>query len=107
MPSHRATLALILTLLALGLAPVAALTTQGAALPCKLASAGMVNACATLDPSQVQDRRGWEVDTASDWPQWADGSYVCTEEDGSAPGQPFPCRWESDHGTDYTLDGPA
>lgn len=57
-----------------------------------------INPCATLDASQVQDRR----------PKATDTLYVCTEEDGSAPGQMFPCLWDAHgQGTTYILDGPA
>jgi hypothetical protein len=80
---------------------------------CGIVQTGMFNPCAHLDTTQVQDRRqesaDWTADTASDWPVWGDGVPVCTEEDGSAPGQPFPCRWESGAngtGGTYTLDGP-
>jgi hypothetical protein len=43
---------------------------------------------------------------------WTDGVAVCLSEDGSTPGQSFPCRWEAAHqgngqGETYTLDGPA
>lgn len=88
--------------------------------PCHVASTGHMtfNPCATLDTTQVQDRRpqepttgaDWTADTASDWPLASDGMYACTEEDGSAPGQPFPCRWDATQGNGqgntYTLDGP-
>lgn len=36
----------------------------------------------------------WAADTASDWPMVGDLA-ACTEEDGSAPGQPFPCLWDA------------
>jgi hypothetical protein len=60
------------------------------------------NPCATLDASQVQDKR---------WPMATDSLYVCTEEDGSGPGQPFPCLWEASlhgngKGDTYVLDAP-
>lgn len=49
---------------------------------------------------------------ASSFPRWSDGTYACGEEDGSTPGQPFPCRWEAaeqgnGHGLTYTLAGPV
>jgi len=42
------------------------------------------------------------------FPAWSDGVAACQEEDGSSPGQPFPCRWESadqgnGQGMSYTL----
>jgi len=55
------------------------------------------NPCATLDTTQVQDRRTPTPSVTSDegWPMATDTLYVCTEEDGSEPGQPFPCLWEA------------
>jgi hypothetical protein len=43
---------------------------------------------------------------------WSDGVAVCLSEDGSGPGQEFPCRWEAaslgnGQGDDFTLTGPA
>lgn len=42
---------------------------------------------------------------------WTDGVAVCLSEDGSDPGQEFPCRWEAANegngiGDTYTLTGP-
>lgn len=50
--------------------------------------------------------------SAAAFPRWSDGTYACGEEDGSTPGQPFPCRWEAaeqgnGHGQTFTLQGPA
>ena len=28
-------------------------------------------------------------------PRWTDGVAVCITEDGSTPGQTFPCRWDA------------
>lgn len=63
------------------------------------------NPCATLDTSQVQDKR-------TPVARWTDGVAVCMAEDGSTPGQAFPCRWDAHYqgngqGNTYTLDGPA
>lgn len=46
------------------------------------------------------------------FPTWSDGVAACQEEDGSTPGQPFPCRWEAaeqgnGHGLTYTLTAPG
>lgn len=66
----------------------------------------------TAPPAPSVAVQEWEQDTASDFPQWSDGTYACGEEDGSTPGQPFPCRWEAaeqgnGHGRTFTLQGPA
>jgi hypothetical protein len=65
------------------------------------------NPCATLDTTQAQDRRADAV-----VPRWTDGVAVCIADDGSTPGQVFPCRWDSRYqdngqGGTYTLDRPA
>ncbi len=49
---------------------------------------------------------------APDARHWTDGMAVCLSEDGSDPGQEFPCRWEAANqgngrGDDFTLTGPA
>jgi hypothetical protein len=68
--------------------------------------------------SNVQDAQHEPIATPSvtskgtvDEPMWdmaTDTLYVCTEEDGSAPGQPFPCLWQGSaegntEGTTYVL----
>jgi hypothetical protein len=91
--------------------------------PCTPQAHVMFNTCATLDTTQVQDRRPhtqapvqapptaaptdteWVDDTASDWPTTDSGMAACTEEDASAPDQPFPCLWESAHGADLIFTG--
>lgn len=50
----------------------------------------------------------WDADTASDVPVVA----ACQEEDGSTPGQSFPCYWDAAtqgnrRGTSFYLDAPA
>jgi len=60
-----------------------------------------VTATVTATPSV------WTVVTA-DARHWSDGVAVCLSEDGSTPGQEFPCRWEAANlgngqGDDYTL----
>jgi hypothetical protein len=44
-------------------------------------------------------------------PRWTDGTAVCMAEDGSTPGQTFPCRWDAHYqgngrGDSFTLTGP-
>jgi hypothetical protein len=44
-------------------------------------------------------------------PRWTDGVAVCMAEDGSTPGQTFPCRWDARYqgnglGESFTLTGP-
>jgi hypothetical protein len=44
-------------------------------------------------------------------PRWTDGTAVCMAEDGSTPGQSFPCRWDARYqgnglGESFTLTGP-
>jgi len=44
-------------------------------------------------------------------PRWTDGVAVCMSEDGSTPGQTFPCRWDARYqgnglGESFTLTGP-
>jgi len=65
---------------------------------------GVILASLTLPPRTTGDGVGA-------WPTWADGVAACQDEDGSTPGQPFPCRWESSeqgngHGVTFTLTGP-
>jgi hypothetical protein len=43
-------------------------------------------------------------------PHWTDGVAVCMAEDGSTPGQTFPCRWDATYqgnglGESFTLTG--
>jgi hypothetical protein len=59
------------------------------------------NPCATLDTTQVQVR-------VANVAHWTDGVAVCMAEDGSTPGQVFPCRWDARYqgngtGDTYTL----
>ena len=82
--------------------------TAGPASVCAYAADTFFNECAALDTTQVQDRR---PTTAPVTPTTAPIA-VCQEEDGSTPGQAFPCRWDgtaqgNGQGDSYTLDGPA
>lgn len=55
---------------------------------------------------------GTQVQAQHAVPRWTDGVAVCMAEDGSTPGQAFPCRWDAHYqgngiGQTFTLDGPA
>ena len=68
---------------------------------CESTGHGLFNPCARLDPTQVQDRRHEH-----------DGMAPCIAEDGSTPGQAFPCWWDAStrgngEGYSFQLDGPA
>jgi hypothetical protein len=84
----------------------------------------LFNECARLDTTQVQDRRTdapapapvtVTVTTTAPLPAPApapESLPPCLEEDGSTPGQAFPCRWDgttqgNGQGDSYTLPGPA
>jgi hypothetical protein len=67
----------------------------------------------TADPETVTRtvRPDTVTATVNDELHWTDGVAVCLEEDGSTPGQEFPCRWEAaslgnGQGEDFTLTGP-
>ena len=90
------------------LATMAALMGSTAVLPVSAHDPGMFNPAAILDTTQVQDRRA----DGPSWPMATDTVPLCTEEDGSAPGQPFPCLWDgptmgNGNGEIYVLTAPG
>jgi hypothetical protein len=55
---------------------------------------------------------GSQVQAQHSVPRWTDGVAVCMAEDGSTPGQAFPCRWDAAYqgngaGVNFTLQAAA